>query len=526
MRLCGGKIYKLALIFLSLSHPALRVNDPVEEGKMAGSVRNTENLFEQQDREKLSELNFYGSGGIRFKGSESIALSLLNKLRLEGEEGGFCDVTLEVEGRQLATHRCVLAASSQFFYTMFHSGMKESNQTLLKLHSVSFDSMSLILDYFYTREIVINDDNVLELLNTASFLLVTPVKKACIQILNKQLSIENCFSILQVAEQFGASELAKRASNSIKENFFSVVNNEEFVSISKKSLINFISSDEIQVEREEEVYQAVLKWVKYDEENRVSDLPELLIHLRGKSLPKGFLKSEMSKEPILATFSSLLESSKRKIKTKWTKKKRGKQTGADDKPQAERTRPSTELHNVMIGISAVLYGSCKVFCYDLDKEETFVLSDYPNMHVGPELAVIGRSLYIIGGCKIFNGSPTRLSTLCLDEVKNQEKSSFSFSMHPQWETKTPCKVGRARASLAQLNGLLYYMGGSLEDGSCRNTVECYNPEMDDWMFCASLNTSRSRSGCVTGNGHIYIIGGGTAHLLENSDFLSSVERFV
>ena len=275
MRLYGGKIYKLALIFLSLSHPALRVNDPVEEGKMAGSVRNTENLFEQQDREKLLELNFYGSGGIRFKGSESSALSLLNKLRLEGE-GGFCDVTLEVEGRQLATHRCVLAASSQFFYTMFHSGMKESNQTLLKLHSVSFDSMSLILDYFYTREILINDDNVLELLNTASFLLVTPVKKACIQILNKQLSIENCFSILQVAEQFGASELAKRASYSIKENFFSVVNNEEFVSISKKSLIDFISSDEIQVEREEEVYQAVLNWVKYDEENRVSDLPESL----------------------------------------------------------------------------------------------------------------------------------------------------------------------------------------------------------------------------------------------------------
>ena len=487
-----------------------------EEGKMASSVRNMENLFDQQDREILFELDYYGSGGSRFKGSESSALSLLNKLRLEGE-GGFCDVTLEVEGRQLATHRCVLAASSQFFYTMFSSGMKESNETLLKLHSVSFDSMSVILDYFYTREIVISDDNVLELLNTASFLLVTPVKKACIQILQRNFSTENCFSILQVAEQFGASDLAKRASNSIKENFFSAVNNEEFVSISKKSLINFISSDEIQVEREEEVYQAVLKWVKYDEENRVSDLPELLSHLRGKSLPKGFLKSEMSKEPLLAAFSSLVESSKRKIKTKWTKKKRGKRTGADDKPEAERTRTSTELHNVMIGISSALYGSRKAFCYDLDKEETFVLSDYPNMHVDPELAVIGRSLYIIGA------SSTRLSTLCLDEVKNERKSS----MHPEWETKAPCKVDRVGASLVQLNGLLYYIGGWLEDGSCCNTVECYNPEMDEWVYCASLNTSRSRSGCVTGNGHIYIIGGETALISESSEtFLSSVERFV
>ena len=489
-----------------------------EEGKMASSVRNMENLFDQQDREILFELDYYGSGGSRFKGSESSALSLLNKLRLEGE-GGFCDVTLEVDGRQLATHRCVLAASSQFFYTMFSSGMKESNETLLKLHSVSFDSMSVILDYFYTREIVISDDNVLELLNTASFLLVTPVKKACIQILQRNFSTENCFSILQVAEQFGASDLAKRASNSIKENFFSAVNNEEFVSISKKSLIDFISSDEIQVEREEEVYQAVLKWVKYDEENRVSDLPELLSHLRGKSLPQGFLKSEMSKEPLLAIFSSLLESSKKKMKTKWTKKKRRKRTGADDKPEAERTRKSTELHNVMIGISC-MYGSYKAFCYDLDKEETFALSDYPNMHVDPELAVIGRSLYIIGA-----GS-TRLSTLCLDEVKNEKKSRI-LSMHPEWETKAPCKVDRVGASLVQLNGLLYYIGGWLEDGSCCNTVECYNPEIDEWVYCTSLNTSRSRSGCVTGNGHIYIIGGETALISESSEtFLSSVERFV
>ena len=227
---------------------------------MASNKRTTsmEDLFKKQDREILAHTDTYGSGGIRFKGNVSDALSLLNQLRFEGE-GGFCDVILEVEGRQLATHRCILAASSQFFYNMFSSGMKESNQTHLKLHSVSFDSVSLILDYFYTREIVINDDNVLELLNTASFLLVTPVKKACIQLLHRQLSGENCFSILQVAEKFGASYLAKTASNAIKSNFFSVVNNDEFVSISKKSLINFISSDEIQVEREEEVYQAVLK---------------------------------------------------------------------------------------------------------------------------------------------------------------------------------------------------------------------------------------------------------------------------
>ena len=495
---------------------------------MASSKRPTsmEDLFKKQDREILADTITYGSGGISFKGNASDALSLLNQLRFEGE-GGFCDMILEVEGRQLATHRCILAASSQFFYNMFSSGMKESNQTLLKLHSVSFDSVSLILDYFYTREIVINDDNVLELLNTASFLLVTPVKKACIKLLHRQLSGENCFSILQVAEKFGASDLAKTASNAIKSNFFSVLNNDEFVSISKKSLINFISSDEIQVEREEEVYQAVLKWVKYDKVNRVSDLPELLSHLRGKSLPKGFLKSEMTKEPLLAAFSSLLEPSKSKTETRRTNGDHGRRTGTDDKPEAERTRPSTELHDVMIGISSILFSSHKAFCFDLDKKETFVLPEFPDVHLGPKVAVVGRSLYIIDGFKFHcvNG-PTRLSALCLDEVQNQ-KSSLSFSMYPQWKTKRPCTVSRTCASLVELNGLLYYIGGLREDENSCNTVECYNPEIDEWVFCASLNTSRSRSGCVVVNDHIYIIGGGTVHRSWNSgSILSSVERFV
>ena len=88
------------------------------------------------------------------------------------------------------------------------------------------------------------------------------------------------------------------------------------------------------------------------------------------------------------------------------------------------------------------------------------------------VAVVGRSLYIIDGFKFHcvNG-PTRLSALCLDEVQNQ-KSSLSFSMYPQWKTKRPCTVSRTCASLVELNGLLYYIGGLREDEDSCNTVEC------------------------------------------------------
>ena len=504
----------------SVSHRSLRA---IDKSNMAAGNKGESlaDLFELQDKERLLEFNLYVSGGTKYKGRESSALSVLNKLRLEGE-AGFCDVILDVEGRHLTTHRCVLAANSQFFYTMFGSGMKESNQKLLSLPSVCFTSLSLILDYFYTREIVINDENVLDLLNASSFLLVTPVKNACIQVLSRRLSSDNCFSVLQVAEQFGANELAKRANDYIKTNFSIVVNNEEFVSISQKDLARFISNDDIQVEKEEEVYQSVLKWVKHDEANRVQALPELLKHLRKDSLPKGFLESELTREPLLMVASSDGDHAPKKAK-KTKGAKRSKKGKSGKSAVGQQLRPSTELHNVMIGIGT---GDCqKAFCYDLNNKEMLTLPELSLLQYAPQVAVVGRTLYLVGGQKYNNESVKRVTAVCFDDAKTLRASTV-IRMGLEWKTKTPCEEARLNASLVTLNGLLYYIGGWHQpSGQCSNTVECYDPEVNEWSRYAGVNTSRCKSGCVATKKHIFIIGGETSLITRGDTVLSSVEKY-
>ena len=480
------------------------------------------NLFEQQDKETLVEASLYASGSTKFKGSESSALSLLNKLRFDGE-AGLCDVTLDLEGKLLTSHRCVLAANSQFFYTMFSCGMKESNQKVLSLQSVSFNAMSVMLDYFYTREIVINDENVLDLLNASSFLLVTPVKNACLQLLSKRLNIENCFSVLQVAEQFGSDQLAQRANNYIKTNFSVAVNSEEFIAISEQVLVHFTALDDIQVEKEEEVYCAVMKWVKHDPESRESVLPKLLECLRTGSLPERFLELQMTQEPLLNSVKNQKKPVKRKNKRgyRWAKPRKAK--AVPEKLDLQKIRPSTEVHNVIIGIS----NSHKTFCYDLERKETLILPD-PCPQSYPQVAIIGRTLYLVGGFKsAFAETIKILSCLCFDDVKNL-RSSANFREQPlEWKRKTSYNNARIKASLEELNGRLYYIGGYDERGCC-GTVECYDPELDQWNYCASLINSRCGSGSVTAKGHIYIIGGQNGSFLaELADDLplSSVERY-
>ena len=499
-------------------HHSLRATD---QSNMAASRKEESlaNLFKIQDKERLMDCEDYGEGEAKFKGTESNALLMLNKFRIEGE-AGFCDVILEVEGRQLATHRCILAANSQFFYTMFSSGMRESNQKLFSMKSVSFQSMSLILDYFYTREIVINDENVLELLNASSFLLVTPVKNACIEVLSRSLGSDNCFSIMQIAEQFGADILAKRAKDFIKLNFFLVVNNEEFVSISQEELMHFISSDDIQVEKEEEVYQCVLKWVKH-EASRVAVLPELLKHLRQGSLPNGFLESELTKEPQLVVADShAVPSPKKGNKTKKTK--RSKKSQNVKSALEDQLRPSTEIHDIMIGIGTV---TCrKAFCYDMSENEILSLGDFSEWQYDPQVAVVGQTVYLVGGRKYNYESVKRVSALCFGDAKKM-MSSASAKMGLEWKAKAPFKEARLQASLVALDGLLYYIGGWNLSSGCTNTLECYDPERDEWTFCAGLNTARCQSGCVATENHIFIIGGGTTIGQQRDSMLSSVEKY-
>ena len=473
------------------------------------------NLFELRDKERLFEIDIYDSGGTKYKGRDSSSLSVLNRLRLEGE-AGFCDVILEVEGRQLTTHRCVLAANSQFFYTMFSSGMKESNQKVLSLQSICFTSMSLILDYFYTREIVINDENVLDLLNASSFLLVTPVKNACIEHLSSKLGSDNCFSVLQIAEQFGADELAEKANNYIKTNFSIVVKNEEFVSISQEELVCLISSNDILVEEEEEVYRAVLKWVKHDEANRVAVLPELLKHLRKDSLAKGFLESEMEREPLLMVARSDCDPAAKEIR-----KARGRKRSKKGKSlkSVQEVRPSTEIHNVMIGVQKGY--PRKAFFYDLEKSETHVFHVKSELESIHQIVLVGRTLYMIG--ENYYSPWKMLTAVCLDDLKCAKP--LAGERRPlELKTKTFFGADIFGEFVAFLNGSMYYMGGChIITGSCHETVDCYNPEMDEWSVCAGLNRPRCLSGCVAFEQNIYVICG--AAKLDSGSLLSSVEKY-
>lgn len=476
---------------------------------MAAKRDGVDEAFARLDKERLLEITYLAAGGRTFRGDRQNFLSFMNTLRKEGESG-FCDVVLEVDGQFFPAHRCVLAANSQFFYTLFTSGMKDSNEKHIKLCSVSSSALSIILDFFYTRDIVINKDNADELLEAASFLLLNHVKNACAAIISVNLSINNCFSTKRLADRYALDDLKKRADAFMKEHFQSAKLEKEFYDLHPWELKELISSDSVRVEKEEEVFEAVLSWAKHDPTNRTKDLSTLLPCLRYGSLSPSFVEEHFQTEPLLEDnefCQNYLKQQRRRKRTARSKKK----------PGCSKERPSAKVHNVVIGVGR---GNLRTsFCYDVENELIYKLPDPPSPYFQLGITAIGRELYTVSRDR--HDWDDNASTLMQHKLAPNLKLTERYWSQVNEEFLRP-NTCSDKSILLSLKGKLYIVGGCSGIGDRIMDIQCYDPSEKEWKAMSKMNTSRCMIGAVATDSHIYVIGGRKGHIGAPENV---VERF-
>lgn len=89
----------------------------------------------------------------------------------------------------------------------------------------------------------------------------------------------------------------------------------------------------------------------------------------------------------------------------------------------------------------------------------------------------------------------------------------------QWTSKCSMIERRCYVSSANLNGLLYAIGGFNRQTRVRS-CERYNPDLDSWQYVAELNYGRSDASAVVHDGKIFIAGG-----INDSGIESSAEIY-
>ena len=224
------------------------------------------------------------------------AFAVLNELRTENQ---LCDVVLAAENRSVCAHRVVLAACSPYFRAMFTCELAETRQSHVTLHEISPVALELLVDFAYTSRIDVTESNVQVLLPAANLLQLVAVRDACSGFLQSQLDPTNCLGIEAFADLHACPDLKMAAHMYAQRHFVDVVKSEEFMCLLAHEVAELISSDDLGVRTEEHVFEAVLAWVKHDEEMREKDLPILMERVRLPLLSKEYLVSSVEAEPIM-----------------------------------------------------------------------------------------------------------------------------------------------------------------------------------------------------------------------------------
>ena len=107
--------------------------------------------------------------------------------------------------------------------------MAEKNLTDITIHDLDPLALTLLVDFSYTGELSVCEDNVQVLLPASSILQMTSVREACCKFLMRQLHPTNCLGIRNFADTHACKELHKRSHKFALENFQEVMNTEEFL---------------------------------------------------------------------------------------------------------------------------------------------------------------------------------------------------------------------------------------------------------------------------------------------------------
>ena len=221
----------------------------------------------------------------------------LERMQQMREEQKLCDVVLEVGGEEILAHRLVLAASSQYFASMFAGGMRESRQERVELKEVEASAMKLLVEFAYTCKLEITTQNVQSVMMASSIYSFPSVFEAAARFLECQLHPSNCLGIRSFARTYGSTRLVQVASEYFQSHFMDAVKNEEFLSLSGEDLAWLLDSDNVNVRSEEDVYRAVETWLAVRTEERVVHLPALISVVRLPLLSTAFLTEQVEANP-------------------------------------------------------------------------------------------------------------------------------------------------------------------------------------------------------------------------------------
>ena len=443
-------------------------------------------------------------------------VELAKRLNMLRRKDHLCDVTLVTkDDKELKAHRNVLSAASPFFCKLLQSDMKENREGIVQFEEISGAVMEDVLEFIYTGTVEITQENCKDLIAAANYLLIPGLKTLSGRFLERQLAKSNCISTFYFAEMYQCDELITNTRKFIHANFASVAEMDEFLNLEAEEIERWISSDEISVGVEADVFEIVLKWIEQNKSERKESFERLFRHVRLAFLSRDFLMDVVTSKLVEENFNCLKMISKAIKRTGFSSE--------ENLPQSPRKGLETR--------AIVACGGKYAFCYLPEKDEWKRLADgLSERNHAAEMLSYRDQLYafpydrkgerydpVVNGWSTLDLSTSRSTKVAVVsgqiyaiEVNTSTKKStvkrYDFE-RCSWQTMFSSHEGCRLDSCVVADGNHLYVCGGLLEGDYARKVERFDTAGNKWEEIANMHQKRANAFGVASEGKIFVAGG-------------------
>ncbi|XP_074477567.1 kelch-like protein 40b [Sebastes fasciatus] len=492
------------------------------------------------------------------------------------ENDKLIDCTLKIKDKEFPCHRLVLCACSSYFRSIFLSDLEESKKREIVLEDVEPGVMGLILKYLYTSKINVTEQNVQDIFAVANIYQIPSIFTVCVSFLQKRLSLSNCLAVFRLGLMLDCPRLAISARNFACERFQLISRDEEFLQLLPNELAAILANDNLNVETEEAVFEALMNWMSRDTESREKDLSGLLDCVRLRLVNEEYLKEKVEKHKLIC-FNPELQEKLQLIrdahagKMPEVKKIKKEEGGAEKDGESEEKDGEEEEEGLLPGILndtlrfgmfvrnlILMVNEAGAVAYDPTGNDCFVASlstQIPKNH--NSLVTKENQIFVAGG--LFYDEQNKEDPLCSYFLQYDPATADWLGMPPLPSPRFLFGLGEAENSIFVLGGrelkekehtldavlvydrqsfkwgeseplpypvyghstishndVVYVIGGKGDDKSCLKKMCAYDARRFEWKELAPMKVARSLCGATVHNDKIYVATGVTDTGLTDS----------
>ena len=311
--------------------------------------------------------------------------------------------------------------------------------------------------------------------------------------LKTTITIENWKTILSTSNLYENDLLLEKVHQFVGENFIHISQSELFMELTSKELGSITQHLNRATVSESTIYKAMINWIRHDEANRKSELPNFLQLIDLHELPSDFLEDVVANDSLIKENNQCLNVVMSVITLQL------------------KTIRLKENVTKLISIGG-FDARKKVFeVFNIHGKSNAVYPDFPDKFYSSKALKLDKCIYNMGGCL----DPDFMKATNKVHLLNLTESKLA------WKEICPMNEERSSMGAAVFCNCLIVAGGTSSKQTDLKSSEVYIPAFKKWQRISNMNIARSSMELVACDDCLYALGG-----FDGKEDLNSMERMV